>query len=265
MQWENLTAPEFAAAVRETGVCVLGMGICERHGEHLPIGTDFLVIHRIVSLAAEKEPAVVFPPWYFGQIYEAQCYPGAVSAGPELLFPLIEGVLDEIGRNGFRKILIVSGHGGNRFLIPFIGQLALNRPKPYSLYIAERLNAERQKQWDAVLETDVHMHACECETSMSLALHPELVKMDALPKGPGVAGKRLAHLEGMFTGVSWYADFPEHYAGDARAASVEKGRKLLALRVDSVAEQIAMVKADQMVPALQKEFFDRVRRQAEGK
>jgi len=74
MQWENLTAPDFAEAVRETGVCILGMGVLEKHSTHLPVGQDFLAVHKIVRLAAEKEPAVVFPPWYFGQIYEAMAY-----------------------------------------------------------------------------------------------------------------------------------------------------------------------------------------------
>jgi creatinine amidohydrolase len=72
MQWENLTSPDFAAAQRETGVCVLALGVLERHSEHLPLGTDFLNAHRLACLAAEREPAVVFPPFYFGQIYPAR-------------------------------------------------------------------------------------------------------------------------------------------------------------------------------------------------
>lgn len=263
MQWESLTAPEFAKAVRETGVCVFAMGICEKHSEHLPVGTDFLVVHKLACLAAEKEPAVVFPPWYFGQIYEAQCHPGAVSIGPELLLRLLEGVFDEIGRNGFRKIIIYNGHGGNRFLVPFVAQCTLHRPKPYSLYLPERLTPERQKESDSLLDTDVHMHACECETSMSLALHGELVKMDAVSEKPGMALERMTELPRVFAGISWYADFPDHYAGDAAAATAEKGRKLVELRVDSLAEQIAAVKADKVVPALEAEFFERVKKQAD--
>ena len=65
MQWENLTSPEFAKAVKETGVCVIAFGVVEKHGEHLPLGTDFLNGHKLACLAAEKEPAVVFPPFYY--------------------------------------------------------------------------------------------------------------------------------------------------------------------------------------------------------
>ncbi|MFN2131272.1 MAG: creatininase family protein, partial [Anaerolineae bacterium] len=113
MQWEHLTSADFAQAVRETGVCVIAMGVVERHGEHLPLGTDFLNAHRIACLAAEREPAVVFPPFYFGQIYEARCFPGTVTIKPTLLIELIQGVFDEIGRNGFDKIVVYNGHGGN--------------------------------------------------------------------------------------------------------------------------------------------------------
>lgn len=264
MQWENLTAPEFAEAVRETGVCVFPMGICERHSDHLPIGQDFLAVHKIACLAAEKEPAVVFPPWYFGQIFEAKCWPGAVSIGPELLFPLLEGVFDEIGRNGFKKIFLLDGHGGNRFLVPFIAQLSLNKKKPYSLYMCRKFPGQERKEWDETVETELHWHACECETSIGMAVHPELVKTDAIPKEPGEPLKRLEHLGEAFTGIGWYADFPEHYAGDANFASPEKGKKLLELRVNSIAAQLAAVKADEAVPALEREFFDRVDRQAKG-
>jgi creatinine amidohydrolase len=144
MQWEQLTAPDFAAAVRQTGVCILTTGVLERHSEHLPLGTDFLNGHKLACLAAEKEPAVVFPPFYFGQIYEARCFPGALTLKPTLLIELIRGVLDEIARNGFMKIIISNAHGGNNALLPFLAQCTLWEEKPYALYLyTGELSAER--------------------------------------------------------------------------------------------------------------------------
>ena len=171
MQWEHLTTPDFADAVRDTGVCVIAMGVIEKHGDHLPLGTDFLNAHRIACLAAEKEPAVVFPPWYFGQIYGASCYPGTVNLKPSLLLELIQGVLDEIGRNSFRKIVMFSGHGGNPDLLNFLARWALWEEKPYSLYIpTERLTFEREKEWLALQQTAVHGHACEYLAYIVLSL-----------------------------------------------------------------------------------------------
>jgi len=259
MQWEQLTAPDFAAAVRETGVCVLTMGVLERHSDHLPLGTDYLNVHKIACMAAEREPAVVFPPFYFGQIYEARCFPGALTLRPTLLLDLLHGVLDEIGRNGFRKVIVYNGHGGNTHLLAFLAQCTLWEEKPYSLYMpADHLTPERHEQWKALLDTPLHGHACECETSISLANHPELVKMGAVPAEPALPLKRAESLH-CFAGVSWYADYPEHYAGDARPATAEKGRALRELQVATLAEFIAAVKADAVVPALNREFFRRVR------
>ena len=258
MQWENLTAPDFARAVRETGVCVLAMGVLERHSEHLPLGTDFLNGHRLAVDAAECEPAVVFPPFYFGQINEARAFPGAFTLKPGLLLELLQAVLDEIGRNGFKKIVIVNAHGGNGHLIPFLAQCQLWEQKPYSLYwFTGDLGEERSKIWAKTVETKLHGHACECETSVTLANFPELVRMDAVPEAAGTPLGRMQQLPGGYAGIWWYADYPEHYAGDARSATAEKGRILRQLEVDALAEFLAAVKADEMVPALEKEFFQR--------
>jgi len=258
MQWEELTATEFAAAVRETGVCVVAMGVIEKHSEHLPLGTDYLNGHKIACLAAEKEPAVVFPPFYFGQIYEARCFPGTVTIRPTLLLELIQGVFDEIGRNGFKKIVIYNAHGGNNYLFPFLAQCSLWEEKPYSLYLPTYLRRDREKEWQDLLETSVHGHACECETSISLANHPHLVKMDRVPEVPGMPLGRMADLPPTFTGIGWYSNYPDHYAGDARVATEEKGLALRQITVDCLAEYIAAVKADQVVPTLSQEFFSRV-------
>ncbi len=275
MQWENLTAPDFAKAAYDTGVCILVLGVLERHGEHLPLGTDFLNGHRLACLAAEQEPAVVFPPFYFGEIYEARCFPGAVALPPALLLELLRAVLDEIGRNGFRKVILLSAHGGNDHIAPFLAQCSLWDEKPYSVYYyTGELSPVRRRAWDAVLETPTHGHACECESSITLANYPQLVHLERLPRGKSFAGKlvpgktpigtdpgealnRLDHLPANFSGVSWYADFPEHYAGDARLASAEKGVALRRILVDAFAEYVAAVKADQMVPELEQEFFAR--------
>ncbi|NLJ86680.1 MAG: creatininase family protein [Firmicutes bacterium] len=260
MNWENLTSAEFATAVKETGVCIIAMGVVEKHGEHLPLGTDFLNGHALASLAAQKEPAVVFPPFYFGQIYEAKCFPGTITLRPTLLLEVIQEIFDEIGRNGFRKIIVLSAHGGNHFLLNFLAQCTLAEEKPYSLYVYQRrFTEEQQRKWQEICETKVHGHACECETSISLANHDHLVKMDKVPKNPALPLNRMEHLTSAFTGISWYSNYPEHYAGDARPATKEKGEALRQLQVDHLAEFIKKVKEDNVVPTLNKEFFKRVK------
>ena len=258
MQWEQLTSDEFSSAVHETGVCIIAMGVVERHGTHLPLGTDYLSGHAVACLAAEKEPAVVFPPFYFGQIYEARCFAGTITIKPTLLLELVTGVLDEIGRNGFKKVILFNAHGGNDQFLPFLAQCSLWEQKPYSVYMyTGELSLERRQEWDALLESSEHGHACECESSVLMASYPHLVDISMVSPEPGSALHRLDHLPANFSGIWWYADYPQHYAGDARTASVEKGLRLRQIKVDALVEYIRAVKADQAVPTLEKEFFER--------
>ncbi|MDD4244325.1 MAG: creatininase family protein [Bacilli bacterium] len=261
MNWENLTSKEFEQAVKDTGVCIVAFGVVERHGDHLPLGTDFLNGHKLATLASEKEPAVVFPPFYFGQIYEARCFPGTLTISPKLLFELIQGILDEIGRNGFKKIILFNAHGGNAYLLPYLAQCQLWEEKPYQVYYyrGDQSQERIQKRY-ALWETSLHGHACECETSKTLYLHPDLVKMDQIPEGNTEPLGRLKHLPNNFTGLTWYSNYPNHYVGDAKKGSFEKGKQLVALEVEALAEFIKAVKEDQYLLLLAKDFHERVKK-----
>jgi creatinine amidohydrolase len=258
MQWQELTADDFSSAVQETGVCIVPMGVLERHSSHLPLGTDVFLGHRVAVSAAEREPAIVFPPMIYGQIYEARCFPGTIAINPTLLIHLLQNTFDEIGRNGIRKIVIHNAHGGNWALLRLLAQMSLSQKSSYSLYVqTERITAARKDAYDAIFETSYHGHACEMETSAMIAAYPELVKMDRVPPNPADSLGRTAHLPGSFTGIWWYGNHPEHYAGDARTANAEKGRQVLELLADSLADFVRSVKNDQVVPALEQEFFER--------
>ncbi len=265
MNWEQLSSPKFAEAVKETGVCLVAMGVVEKHSDHLPLGTDFLNGHALATKAALREPAVVFPPFYFGQIFEARCFPGTVTLPPTLLMELVQSVLKEIRRNGFRKVILVNAHGGNNHLLDFLAQCTLSAESDLAVYVHKPDRSEEfRRAWEDIVDTPVHGHACECETSITLANFPELVDMKAVPAEPALPLGRADHLGQGFTGASWYADYPEHYAGDARTATAEKGRQLQELQVADLARFIAVVKADTTIPQLQAEFFGRVRQTTGG-
>ena len=257
MEWSKLTTGEFKEAVKETEVCLLAMGVVEKHGEHLPLGTDYLNAYKTAVKAAEKEPAVVFPPFYWGQVYEARCFPGAVTLEPELLYKVVQGTLDEIGRNGFEKIIILNGHGGNINFIKYLAQAQLWEEKPYSLYLPENWQFISQKEREEILDTEIYGHAGEYETSISLAHHEDLVRKDKIPEDLYFPEKRMEHMPPTFTGVHWYSNYPEHYVGDANKATKEKGEAFLEIIVDNLAKYIEAIKNDEAVPGLEKEFFQR--------
>ncbi|MCD6291462.1 MAG: creatininase family protein [Anaerolineae bacterium] len=261
MQWEELTGGEFEAAVEKAaGVCILPIGVIEYHGPHLPLGTDSLTAHALASEAARREPAIVFPAYYFGVNVETKHFPGGIVIRDHLLLELLENVCDEISRNGLKKIVLLSGHGGNRFLLPLFVQLMLDKGKDYTLYYVYGLNDEEARK--QVLETKVHGHACEYEASIMLHIYPQLVKMDALdPEHWWAPQDRLGDLgQRVYTPADWFSRFPEHCAGDPRPASAEKGRVLFEALVSDLADIIKAIKADTAAPEAYATFEQRIYR-----
>ena len=129
VHWEELTGPDFVQAIHQSGgTCVLPFGILEKHGAHLPLGTDLLDVRYATLHAAEQEYAIVFPEYYFGQIFEAQHEPGTVAYSTHLQLELLQETTDEMARNGCKKVVIVNGHGGNENLLPFFAQTQLEKP-----------------------------------------------------------------------------------------------------------------------------------------
>src|SRR5579863_6918211 len=114
VHWEELTAADFREGIRRSqGTCLLPFGILEKHGPHLPLGTDLLDVRYAALHAAEREYAVVFPEYYFGQIAEARHEPGTIAYSRDLQLALLQETTDEMARNGCKKVIIVNGHGGN--------------------------------------------------------------------------------------------------------------------------------------------------------
>jgi creatinine amidohydrolase len=133
------------------------------------------------------------------------------------------------------------------------------------LYLLPHLYPPKKfmEQWRQILETDNHGHACECETSVSLANFPHLVKMEALDGRKAEPLGRFEHLRPGDVAAQWYSDYPDHYAGDATAATVEKGKQLLALQVEALADYVRAVKDDRAVHAVLADFYDRCDRLGE--
>lgn len=261
MLWMHLTSEEFPCAVeRSQGVCLLPLGVLERHGGHLPLGHDQLSVSEIARRAADVEAAVVFPDYYFGKIHTCRYAPGVVSLPRELMFALLERALDEIGRNGFKRILIVSGHGGHPPMLACLLRSLLERPRDYTVYACDAyaLEGEALEKWERVRDTTEDVHAGEMEASVALYLFPELVRMEALTDpADGRRRGNQDHLGPVTTSLDWYGDYPTHYAGDARAASAEKGELVVNAFVDKLVRAIRAVKKDEISPRLLQEFYAR--------
>lgn len=255
VQWEELTAPDFVAAIeRSQGTCLLPFGIMEKHGPHMPIGTDLINVRYAALHAAEQQYAVVFPEYYFGQISEARHEPGTVAYSRDMQLALLQETTDEMARNGCKKILIVNGHGGNESLLPYFGQSQLDKPHDYVVYLYdERTPPSGGPQ----KKTSNDMHAGESETSKMMVVRPDLLHQDRAASESGADQNRQHLPEGVYTGIWWYARFPNHYSGDGSAATRELGEYQMKWWIDSVSKVISAIKADDVSLKLQNEFYEK--------
>jgi creatinine amidohydrolase len=254
-KWEELTGPDFIKAVHQSqGVCVLPFGIIEKHGAHLPLGTDLLDVRYAVMNAVGREYAVVFPEYYFGQIFEAQQQPGTVSYSLATQLTLLQETVKEMARNGCKKVLIVNGHGGNNSLLPLFAQAQLATPRDYVVYVFGLPNLEVAGR--PVLKTPFDMHGGEVESSHMLVARPDLVHLDRATEQSGADQKRLSLPENVYTGIWWYARFPNHYAGNGEAANKELGEFDQKTWSGQIAEAIKGIKADTESLKLQNQFFE---------
>lgn len=254
-KWEELTAPDFVQAIHQAqGVCVLPFGIIEKHGPHLPLGTDLLDVRFAVSNAVKQEYAVVFPEYYFGQIFEARQQPGTLAYSLSTQLTLLQETVSEMSRNGCKKIVIVNGHGGNNSLLPLFAQSQLASERDYVVYVFGLPNENVPGR--PALKTPFDMHGGEVETSNMLIARPDLVHQDRANSQSGADQKRLNLPESVYTGIWWYARFPNHYAGDASAANKQLGEFDQKEWSKQIANALKAIKADNDSLKLQNQFFE---------
>jgi creatinine amidohydrolase len=257
VHWEELTAEDFRAAIEQSqGVCLLPFGILEKHGPHLPLGTDLLDVRHAALTAAQQEFAVVFPEYYFGQIFEARHQPGTIAYSAHLQLELLEETSDEMARNGCKKVIIVNGHGGNEHLLPFFAQGQLEKPHDYVVYV---LGLVQPPPGGPSAKTTVDMHAGETETSVMMISRPDLVHRDRASRESGADQARLQLPPGLYAAIWWYARFPNHYSGDGSAATHELGEYKMNAWIAAIGNAIRAVKADQNSLQLQHEFFEKAK------
>lgn len=259
-KWEELTAGDFIAAIGQShGTCILPFGVLEKHGPHLPIGTDLINVRRAVLDSVQKEYAVVFPEYYFAQIFEAQQQPGTVAYSLQLQLQMLQETTSEMARNGCKKVVIVNGHGGNEYLLPLFAQSQLASPRDYVVYVIGLPNLDRTGR--PKIQHPEGMHASETETSHMMYTRPDLVHMDRVgsESSADLARQKGVLPEYVYTGIWWYARFPNHYSGDPSAASQELGTFDMNTWSDEISTAVRAIKADDTSSKLQNEYFEKIK------
>ncbi len=258
-QMEELTSPQFAKAVELSGgVCVVPIGIIEKHATHLPLGTDLYEARAAVVMAAQKEYAVVFPPYFVGQIFEAKHQPGTIAYSNDLMWQMLDETCQELSRNGLKKIILFNGHGGSTYFLNYFCQSQLASRKDYIVVLFQGGPDEAMDlRISSLKKAKLDGHAGEEETSMMYFIRPDLVDTEAMGRESGLNQGRLNAMPHAFAGINWYARYPNHFAGDVLQTSRELGELLVAKDAVQLAGLIKYLKENSTIEVLHNEFFDR--------
>ncbi|MBC7113304.1 MAG: creatininase family protein [Candidatus Methanomethyliales bacterium] len=172
MRAEKLTGLDFERAGMD--IAILPVGSVERHGDHLPIGTDTLIPDFISQKVAETLNCLVLPPVWYGSCKAMRNFAGTFDIPEEVLYKYLKSIMVEARRNGIRLLVVVNGHGGNSVPIAMAAREA-TRETDLSVLVVDwwkDLGAESLSKFSSP------GHAGEDETSAMLAVNSDIVKMD---------------------------------------------------------------------------------------
>ena len=282
-RWLYTTSENFPALVEASkGVCVIPMGCVEKHGLHLPLGADILQASHIVQMAAELEPVCVFPDFTFGDVScNAPVKPsgwmpaGSITLSVETEMLLLEELCEQISRNGFKKILICNGHGGNiPWLNTFLRKLT-NRKHDFvcavygcrSSQSTKRLCEHLQEHGrgsvpylttadeDYLLEfhatPKITGHACIGESAVTMGVYPETVHLDRLGIESGLPTHVTDYLKDagiQIADYGWTQQYPNNYSGhDPLGLTETIGKAALWIQARYMAQAFKVFKEDENV------------------
>lgn len=193
--WENLTWKEIKVCAEKKYIAVLPLGSIEQHGPMLPVGCDFFISRSWANEGARQARekhnvhSLVLPSLPYGIATGHMDFAGTICIGLQVYIALLQNIVNEIVRNGFKKIVCVSGHGGNiapgkTALKDMLGKFKEKNISDVKLYMADETNCflQAHKIYSKVKQGQFNFHADACETSYYLYHRPEMVRKEGVLK-----------------------------------------------------------------------------------
>lgn len=232
IRWDHLTNPEIRKLAEEKAIVLVPVGSTEQHGPHLPVGTDALLatyLSEQIALELQKrgKPCVVTPTVAVANSTHHMSFAGSLTLKPQTYLQMIQDYCESIAAHGFRRIVLVNGHGGNRAPTN-TALIDINEKLGFPVYFTGYSSASAQAERE-ILETQSTMiHACEEETSLILAMDATLVDpVYQQTKGNPGYGMEVLDNGVLETFHRMEAHTENGVMGNAYAASVEKGQALV--------------------------------------
>lgn len=245
VNWGRLKAHELRALAERDAIVIFPIGATEQHGPHLPVMVDHRLAHevsvRAARIIAEREPVVVAPVIPYGMSEHHVSLGGTLTLDFRTMQAVLECLCDSAIRQGFRRLFILNGHGGNiAALETIVTDLTIRHRLPiacgtYWQMAPEAIAARMDRQ-------KVVLHACEAETSMILAVEAETVDTDILSQCHGEYIPGASAIAGVNPGVYRWRQIGTRslngVIGDAATASAGKGEGMLQAVAGRVAEAL---------------------------
>ena len=243
MKLAELHWPEVDKLDREKVVAVIPVGSMEQHGPHLPFQVDTFVSSRLAEDLEKGMPEILLvPPIWTGVSAHHMDFPGSITLRAKVFIDVLHDICASLRHHGFRRFVLLNGHGGNRSSLEVLGQ---------ELFVEFGLTVNTLAYWDLVPDLVKSLkkskskgmgHSGELETSLMLHLAPHLVNQPDIPKG--VLG---VEDEGPTEGIKRYVNMKEHSAegviGMPSAASAEIGAKLYLGALNALQQAVRALQA----------------------
>ena len=176
MTW---TALEKITNTIQNSKVILPVGSMEQHGPHLPLSTDSIIAEYVAVAVSNKLPSsILFPTLSIGYSLEHSGFPGTVSLTAQTFSSTIMEIAESLSNSGLRTLIAINGHGGNRGILDSAITTIKHAHPDLRLYSFTVLDIAREK-FKEISKSPIGMigHADELETSMMLAIRPDLVDM----------------------------------------------------------------------------------------
>ena len=243
-EWRKLRADQLREQARRNAIVILPVASLEQHGQHLPVEVDTILGETVAARTAEKvlakgESVLVLPVLWTGLSEHHMSFGGTITLDTAAFSALVEGVARSVLRHGFRRIVLLNAHGGNENALRTITddltpKLGVPIVQMTYWYAAAAAIAK-------ILETQGGLtHACEAETSMMMAVRPELVAVDRIPRPNASRSPGIEEVVG--GGVHMWRSIGSRSAtggmGNPDAATPQKGEALFDAISTALAEKL---------------------------
>jgi creatinine amidohydrolase len=255
--YEKMTWEEIDKAAVDERLVIIPAGTLEDHGKHLPVDADVVLAQGVCLAAAERIPneVVVLPTITHGYSPHHIDFPGTLTIGWKTFVDYVVNLTGSLAHHGFRKMLIVNGHGSNRPVLDMASRLTMVQyPYVHCGFVSWWELTTVRETFSALRESEWVAHACELETSVYLALDEENVDMGkadrdvSFPKSPhfwsDLAGAPPAgYRNSVALTEYWSTVTRDGVKGDPTVATKQKGEAVLRAAADELVEIIRELKA----------------------